>query len=380
MLLVALAASLVIAVAGAPAVAAAGLSLALVEDGFASPLYVTNAGDARLFVVERGGRIKIVNGGTFLDLSALVSQDGGERGLLGLAFHPGYATNGLFYVDYVRAGDGASVIAEYHVSAGDPDLADAASARIVLTVAQPYGNHNGGWLGFKGANLYIGLGDGGDAGDPGKRAQNKKVLLGKILRINPLDPDGPGGRSYSIPAGNPYVGRAARDEIWSYGLRNPWRCSFDDATGKLWCGDVGQYKFEEIDRVKSGKATNFGWRLLEGRHYYKYPHRTSGNLCTKGCKKLPIAEYAHTAFGGGNCSVTGGYVSRRPGAQLAGQYVFGDYCSGRIWMIPATFPAGGVLPAPALDTSYKISSFGQGSDGRLYVVDLNGGVYLIDQS
>ena len=224
------------------------------------------------------------------------------------------------------------------------------------------------------------LGDGGSAGDPQNRAQNTSAWWGKILRINPLDPDGNGPKKYSVPSDNPFVGRTGRDAVWSYGLRNPWRCSFDDVTGQLWCGDVGQDSYEEIDRVKTGKGVNFGWRLLEGRHYYNDPGHTQGDLCTSNCKRLPIAEYAHSAFGGGNCAVTGGYVSRRSGATLEGNYVFGDFCSGRVWVIPSNWTPGATLPAPAAETGFSISSFGEDSSGKIYIVDHSGSVYLIDQS
>ncbi len=362
-----------------PARAAVGLGVSLVQDGFSDPVLVTNAGDGRLFVVEQTGQIQIVGGGTFLDVSAKIACCG-ERGLLGLAFHPDYAHNGLFYVYYTRAGDGAAVVAEYHVSAGDPNVADPNSERILLSFAEPYTNHNGGWLGFKGQNLYISTGDGGSGGDPQNHAQDIYSYLGKILRINPLDPDGNGPRSYSIARHNPYVGRSGLNAIWSRGLRNPWRCSFDRATGKLWCGDVGQNSYEEVDRVKTRSGYNFGWRLLEGRHYYDYPGRTSGKLCTTGCRKLPIIEYAHSDFGGGNCAVTGGYVARRNGAALYGNYVFGDYCSGNVWIVPANFKRSSALPAP-LSTPYTISAFGEGADGRLYLVDYAGGaVYELTDS
>jgi glucose/arabinose dehydrogenase len=364
-----------------PGAAAAGLPTTLIKGGFTSPTYLTNAGDSRLFVVERPGYIKIIKNDnsvvTFLDIHGLVSQAGGEEGLLGLAFDPSYSSNGLFYIWYTPAGSGAEILAEYQRSAGDADAADPASARQVLRVTDPYTNHNGGWLAFKGGYLYLSTGDGGSAGDPQRRAQNLDSLWGKILRIDPHDPAG--SATYAIPGSNPFVGRTGRDEVWSYGLRNPWRCSFDDMTGKLWCGDVGQDKFEEVDRVRTGKGINFGWRLLEGRHYYKYPNRTAGNLCTSGCKTMPIAEYAHGAFGGGNCAVTGGYVSRRAGAALEGKYVFGDYCSGKVWVIPSDF-APGTLPTPVADTDFKVSSFGEGADGRIYLVDLNGGIYLLDES
>jgi Glucose / Sorbosone dehydrogenase len=363
----------------APASAAVGLRLSLVQSGFNDPVLVTNAGDSRLFVVEQTGQIEIVGGGTFLDISSKIACCG-ERGLLGLAFHPNYAQNGLLYVYYTRAGDGAAVVAEYHVSAGDPNVADPASERIVLSFAEPYTNHNGGWLGFKGKNLYISTGDGGSAGDPQNNAQNIHSYLGKILRINPLDPDGNGPRSYSIPRNNPYVGRPGLNVIWARGMRNPWRCSFDYTTGKLWCGDVGQASYEEIDRVKTSRSYNFGWRLLEGRHYYSYPGRTRGKLCKSGCRKLPIIEYAHSDFGGGNCAVTGGYVSRRLGAALYGNYIFGDYCSGKVWVVPANFKRSSALPAP-YGTGYTISAFGEGADGRLYLVDYGrGAIYQLTDS
>jgi glucose/arabinose dehydrogenase len=361
--------------AALPSATLAAVPMTLVAGGFSSPVYVTNAGDSRLFVVEQGGRIKIVGGGTFLDIHTQVATGGGEQGLLGLAFHPDYASNGLFYVNYTRKSDGDTVIAEFKRSTGNPDVANAASKRVVMKVNQPYNNHNGGWLGFKGSYLYIALGDGGGGGDPGNRAQDKDKLLGKILLINPLDPDGGGARTYSIPADNPYVGVAGRDEVWSYGLRNPWRCSFDQSTDDLWCGDVGQDKYEEIDHVTTGRGINFGWRKLEGEHYYRWKGHTSGAICTGSCFTLPIAEYAH---GSDNCAVTGGYVSRRGGAAMYGDYVFGDFCSGKIWSVPASF-SGGSLPAPD-DTSHLISSFGEGSDGRLYLVDLSGSIYRLTDS
>lgn len=353
----------------------AGGFMTSIASGYSLPLYVTNAGDSRLFVVEQRGRIKIIGGGTFLDLSGLVSQTGYERGLLGLAFHPDYASNGRLYVNYTRQSDGRTMIVEYTRSAGNPNAADPASARTVLSFAQPDANHNGGWMGFKGSNLFISSGDGGDAGDGGARAQSTSYLLGKILRINPLDPDGNGPKRYSIPSTNPYVGISGLNEIWARGLRNPWRCSHDRGTGYLWCADVGQQKYEEINRSTSGKKLNYGWALLEGRH--RYP---SGALCTSSCKTLPIAEYSHSAFGGGNCAVTGGYVSRRSGASLNGRYFFGDFCSGKVWTIGAGFSAGGSLPSPTVDTSSLISSFGEGADGRIYLVDQAGSIFLINGS
>jgi glucose/arabinose dehydrogenase len=369
---------------GVPSVAAASLPMSLVQNGFSDPVFLTNAGDDRLFVVEAGGVIKIIHNdnsvSTFLKIPSLVRHVS-EQGLLGLAFHPNYASNGLFYVYYTTSAGDAEVLAEFKRSADDPDVADPTSERILLTIHDPYSNHNGGWMAFKGSYLYLSLGDGGSAGDPQNRAQNTDRWWGKILRINPLDPDGAGPLKYSVPASNPFVGRAGLDEIWSYGLRNPWRCSFDDLNGNLWCGDVGQDKFEEIDRVKTGKGINFGWRKVEGFHYYNWRHHTSGSLCTGSCYTLPIAEYAHGDFGGGyRCAVVGGYVSRRVGADLNGNYIFGDDCSGEVWVLPANFARGTALPNPVVDTDKSISSFGEDNLGRIYLVDLNGGIYRLDGS
>jgi glucose/sorbosone dehydrogenase len=182
--------------------------------------------------------------------------------------------------------------------------------------------------------------------------------------------------NYTIPADNPFVGVAGKDAIWSYGLRNPWRCSFDSSTGHLWCGDVGQELYEEIDHVATGRGVNFGWRKLEGLHYYNWSGYTSGALCAGTCFTLPVAEYSHGSFGGGNCAVTGGYVSRRPGAALYGDYIFGDYCSGRVW----SMSAGGGSMTLLDDTNYLISSFGEGNDGKLYLVDLGGSIYRLTDS
>jgi glucose/arabinose dehydrogenase len=354
-----------------PGANAGGIGTSRILTGLNQPVYVTHAGDRRLFVVEQPGRIRIarvVNGrwrvtGTFLDIRSLV-LDGGERGLLGLAFHPQYASNGRFYVHYTN-NSGNHVIAEYRRSSRS--RANPASRRVVLTVRDPYSNHNGGWLAFKGPYLYIAFGDGGAGGDPGNRAQRLDTLLGKILRINPLDPDGNGGKRYGIPSSNPFVGRGGRDEIWSYGLRNPWRNSFDRVTGHLWIGDVGQNEYEEVNHVTSGRGTNFGWRLLEGRH--RYP---SGTRCRSNCRTLPVVEYRHSVGGEDNCSVTGGYVSRRSGAAMYGRYLFADYCSGRIWSMRAS---GGGLTS--INTGLRISSFGEGRNGVIYVVNIGGSIYRI---
>lgn len=365
--------------ASLPGTAAAALPRTEIAEAhnFNQPLFLTNAGDDRLFVVEKAGLVKIIRPDetvtTFLDISSRVSTDG-ERGMLGLAFHPDYAVNGLFYVNYTRA-DGDIVIAEYRRSSGDPNDGDENSERVLLTIEHSSrNNHNGGWIGFKGQSLYISVGDG--AANPSD-AQSPSSLLGKILRIIPADPDGAGGLRYTIPSTNPYVGRSGRDEIWSSGLRNPWRCSHDPTTGYLWCADVGQNGFEEVDRRTNGKGRNFGWPLLEGMHYYDFPGRTSGALCQSDCRTRPILEYHH-ASGDDNCSITGGYVARRPGAAHFGKYFYGDLCSGRIWAVPASFERGDPVPPALADTAMTISSFGVDSRGRLYVLDYGGAVWRIN--
>ncbi len=355
---------------------AVGISLSKVAGGLKSPLFVTNAGDGsgRLFIVEKGGKIKILSGGSvlptpFLDIHAKVSKDG-ERGLLGLAFHPSYATNGKFYVYYTNL-KGQIVIAQFHVSAGDPNRASTA-ATVLLRISKPFSNHNGGMLAFgPDGYLYAGTGDGGGAGDPGNRAQSLGSLLGKLLR---LDVDHPTStKPYRSPSTNPYVGRAGLDLIWARGLRNPWRFSFDSLTGDLWIGDVGQNRWEEIDRSPAvgggGRAKNYGWHVLEGKACYR-----PAVGCSRAGKKSPLAVYGHSK----GCSVTGGYVYR--GTEypaLVGAYLFADFCSGRIWSVAAQ---GKPSQTPTLlrDTSLMISSFGQAEDGSLYVTDLAaGGIYKI---
>jgi glucose/arabinose dehydrogenase len=269
---------------------------------------------------------------------------------------------------------GDSVIREYRASATNPDVVDRTTGRTVLVIDQPYSNHNGGMIAFgPDGYLYIGMGDGGSAGDPGNRAQNVNSLLGKMLRIGVNSYTST--RGYTIPSTNPYVGRTGRDEIWQIGLRNPWRFSFDRASGSLWIGDVGQNRYEEVDKAVrsstgSGRGWNWGWRVMEGFHCY---NPSSG--CSRTGKRLPMVEYAHAS---GRCSVTGGYVYR--GSAIPGlyrNYLYADYCTGEIFVIDAaaTSPATGRL---LLDTSLQISSFGQDAAGELYVCDLAGGaVYKI---
>lgn len=358
------------------------LGLTRIATGLSKPLLVADAGDGsgRLFVVEQTGAIRILKAGKllavpFLDLSASVSG-GNEQGLLGLAFHPGYRSNGKLYVSYTDL-KGTSVIREYRVSAANPDRANGASGRTLLRLRQPYANHNGGNIAFgPDGDLYIGFGDGGSAGDPGNRAQNLGSLFGKLLRI---DVDRRTGTlPYGIPPTNPFVGRAGLDQIWAYGLRNPWRWSFDRTTGDLWIGDVGQDTWEEVDRAvathgrNAGRGLDFGWRVMEADHCFS---PSSG--CARSGKTLPLVEYRHV---NGRCSITGGFVyrgGRYP--DLAGAYLFADYCSGEIWYVDRG-AARGTAPTLALDTDLAITSFGQDRAGELYLTDGNGSVYRVTDS
>lgn len=342
----------------------------IITKGLVQPLYLTHAGDGsgRLFIVEQVGRIRILAQGSlvsapFLDINNLV-WSGGERGLLGLVFHPDYARNGRFFVSYTRRTDGATVVAEYR-RGSRPDQADR-QERVVMLVPQPFANHNGGMIAFgpDGA-LYIGRGDGGGRGDPDDRGQNPHDLHGKILR---LDVDG--GEPYAIPADNPYLSGGGRQEVYALGLRNPWRFSFDRETGSLWVGDVGQYAWEEVDVVVRGG--NYGWRRMEGRHCF-LPQTDCGGSGLQS----PILEYGHEA---GRCSITGGYVYRGPRQPaLTGLYVYGDYCSGEIfgtWVAAETHPSSQIL----LRSGLRISSFGEDEAGELYVVDHGGGVYHLESN
>ena len=348
----------------APLLAAIELS-PVVSSGLSSPVFAGHAGDGsqRLFIVEQGGLVRVLQSGgsvptTFLDVRTKVVA-GGERGLLGLAFHPLYPSNSRFYVFYTRSGDGALVIAQYRVSA-DPNMADPAET-VLLTIPHPTNtNHNGGMLAFgSDGYLYIGVGDGGGGNDPSNNAQNIETLLGKILRIN-VDVSDPGaGTLYSAPADNPYVGTAGRDEIFSIGWRNPWRFSFDRITHQQWVADVGQGTREEVDTpiVLGG---NYGWRVYEGT----FCTGVDPGLCTPTNYIAPVFDYTHS---GGRCSITGGYVYRgSQGALPLGIYVFGDYCSGEI------FAWNGSTQTVLLDTTHNISSFGEDEQGELYVVGLGG--------
>jgi glucose/arabinose dehydrogenase len=346
------------------------LALTAMVSGLSSPvdLQFPNDGSARMFIVQQAGAIRIAANGSlvpapFLDITSKVDF-GGEKGLLGLAFHPQFPQNHLFYVHYDRifSGQMESVIAEYQVSASDPNLANPNSERIVLTQVQPFANHKGGQIVFgPDGFLYIGFGDGGGGGDTLGNGQNLQTLLGKMLRID-VD-NRSGGKQYAIPPGNPFASPAGLPEIWSYGLRNPWRFSFDRSGGRLFCGDVGQDKYEEIDILQSG--ANFGWHTMEGIHCY---NPASG--CDMSGLTLPIVEYDHTE----GEAVMGGFVYRGTAIPtLVGSYIFGDYISGTVWQLKEA-PAGTWTRTQLLSTGRNLSSFGQDVAGEIYVVDYSGSV------
>ena len=359
---------------------ATGLTKTLVMSGFTEPLFMTSPPNdsSRLFVVEQGGLIRIIKNGIllnrpFINLSSVALSNTSERGLLGLAFHPQYATNRYFYVDYTRQTDGATVIARYQCSATDPDSAVFTSDSILLTIPQPYSNHNGGMLAF-GPNdgyLYVAMGDGGSGGDPQNRAQDSTVLLGKILRLDVNKANGT-----LIPNSNPFVGRAGwRGEIWAYGVRNPWRFSFDRANGDLYIGDVGQNAWEEVD-YQPGTSTggeNYGWRLKEGFHCFN-----PTTNCDPGGLTDPVHEYSHAS---GRCSITGGYVYRGCAIpDLTGTYFFGDFCTGNIYSFVKTLGGIGTVTDHTSELGslgIGLSSFGQDAAGEIYIVDYSGSIYKI---
>ena len=347
--------------------------LEIVADGLDRPVQVVDPGDGsgRLFVVEQPGRIRIVRAGRLLPTPFLDIADRieccGERGLLGLAFHPDYSVNGLFYLGYTAAnptngGLGDNTVARYRVSPDDPDRADPASGEVLLAVPDPAGNHNGGLVLFgPDGYLYVGLGDGG--GGNGQNGQDLGTPHGKILRI---DGDrAANGRPYAIPPDNPFVGRPeARPEIWVLGLRNPWRFSFDRATGDLWVGDVGSAIFEEINRQPGDSAggENFGWNLMEGTECRS----------DAGCDAFvpPVSGFDRRD----GSVVTGGYVYRGAALpDLVGTYLFADYPSGRVWGLTPADSGAWTRSAP-VETGLRISSFGEDAAGELYLVDLNGTV------
>ena len=331
-----------------------------------------NDGSGRFFILEQTGKVRIIQGGVllstaFLDITNLL-EFGGEKGLLGLAFHPLYAQNGRFFVNYTRrvSGQLQTVIAEYHVSANDPNKADP-TGTVILVVDQPFDNHNGGQLAFgSDTYLYIALGDGGSGGDPFGNGQNLGTLLGKLLRID-ID----SGTPYVIPPDNPFVNDPpALGEIWAYGLRNPWRFSFDQVTHRLFAGDVGQDSYEEVDIINKGR--NYGWNITEGRHCYPPPTQD----CDKTGLTPPIAEYSHSE----GQAIIGGYVYRGTAIPaLRGIYVFGDYISGKIWGLRLVSP-GTWRRVLLLSSGKFISGFGQDAAGELYVLDYNNGIVYSIQS
>jgi len=362
--------------------------------GLTQPLHVTHAGDGsgRLFVVEKPGAIRIVRSGSleatpFLSIVGRVGSSGGEQGLLSVAFPPDYATKGYFYVDYTDV-NGDTVVSRFYLS-NDPDIADAGSEEIILSVAQPYANHNGGQLAFgPDGYLYVSLGDGGGGGDPDGNAQDPATLLGNILRID-VEPHttpisathwvylpvvlsaGGSGPAYRIPPSNPFTQTVGyRDEIWAWGLRNPWRFSFDRATGDLYIGDVGQDGYEEIDfqPADSGGGENYGWPIMEGAHCYP-----SGPCDSTGLV-LPVAEYDHSL----GCSMTGGVVYRGPDPDLEGIYFYSDFCSGRIWGL---VQEGETWSTQVLmNSGLTVTSFGQDEAGNVYVTDFwDGNLYQLGQ-
>jgi glucose/arabinose dehydrogenase len=338
--------------------------------GIYSPL----DGTVRLVVLEQRGVIRVVpddpsasDAPVFLDIRDRVNDGGNEEGLLGLAFHPEFAGNGRLFLDYTASDPRRTIIAEFQIDPEDPNRVDPESEAVILEVPQPYSNHNGGQIAFgPDGFLYIALGDGGSGGDPQGNGQNRGTLLGSILRI---DVDRPSmGRGYGIPSDNPFVGsgQGFREEIFAYGLRNPWRFSFDPETGELWAGDVGQNRIEEIDLVRKGE--NYGWNIMEGSSCYDRP---SG--CDRTGLTLPVAEYSHQV----GISVTGGYVYRGSAIPaLEGHYIYADFGSGRIWALDAGIP-GEAQPREILHTGLSIASFGVDGSGEILLCAFDGKIHRL---
>ncbi len=377
------------------------IELTEIASGYSSPVHLTHAGDGsgRIFIVERSGTIKILGGGTFLDITGIV-KGGGEEGLLSVAFPPGFANTGRFYVYFTdnRAGNsGNNVLARFQISGVDPDAADPGSEEILLIFEHPSEtNHNGGQIAFgPDGYLYIGTGDGGGGGDPYENAQDLSSLLGKILRIDvewasivplptpspsphtiflPLvaNPDGP---AYLIPPDNPFISDgAAADEIWSYGLRNPWRFSFDRASGDLWIGDVGQGNWEEIDFQPNASAggENYGWDCREGAHDYSDPNGDLNVNCSGLTFVDSIHEYNHSL----GCSITGGFVYRGSNIpSLQGIYLYADYCSGRVWGLQ--HDGASWISTELRNGGFGLASFGEDEAGELYLTRLDGKIFQI---
>ncbi len=337
--------------------------------GISNPVEIiaSPTNDNRLFVVQQSGTIKIVNAnGTiapdnFLNISSLITF-GGERGLLGLAFHPQFATNRYFFVYYNNL-QGSVRVSRFTANSANPNTADISSEKILLTIPKPFSNHNGGSIHF-GADgyLWISTGDGGSGGDPNNNSQNKNSLLGKILRID-VNSD----NAYNIPADNPFVGTDGADEIWAYGLRNGWKFSFDKTTNNVWIADVGQEILEEINRVPATSAgVNYGWRCYEGNNPYN-----TANCASAATTTFPVAQYDHSA---NKCSITGGYVYRgNLYPDLIGKYIFGDFCSGQIGILDNN----NTITWTSAFTGNNFTTFGEDNQKQLYVAATNGSIYKI---
>ena len=374
-------------------VASSAFHLRRVASGLASPVFLAPVpdGTGRVFVLELPGRVRLLTPSSgvvatapVLDLTGQLSTDG-ERGLLGFATAPDFTTSGVFYV-FVTAPAGTIEVRRYRTLAADRDRADPASGDVILRVPHPRSNHNGGWLGFGPDNLlYIAIGDGGGAGDPDNNGQNTNTLLGKILRVDPSidafpsDPE----RDYAIPAGNPFASSGGAPEVWAYGLRNPFRCSFDPATGNLLIGDVGQATVEEIDLMRPGDGgANFGWPIVEGTAPFR-----GGS--TAGLTP-PVAEYRHGNTTLQGDTVTGGYVYRGPVESLRGLYVFADFIRANVWTVPVSrLTVGSTLPSteftvrntdlvPDAGALTNIASFGVDTAGNLYLLDIDGEIFIIE--
>jgi glucose/arabinose dehydrogenase len=370
----------------------AGFRVRRVATGFSQPLFVAPApGSDRVFVVERTGRIRILDpasgaiAGTFLDVSTLISTDG-ERGLLGFATAPDFPTSHTFYI-YMTNTQGAIEVRRYRTTALDPNIADPATGDVILTIPHPgFSNHNGGWIGFGPDNLlYVGTGDGGGAGDPNNNAQNTNSLLGKMLRIDPSGDDFPAdnNRDYRIPAANPFAGGGGAPEVLAYGLRNPFRNGFDGS--RLYIGDVGQGAVEEVDiLLTNDAAVNFGWPVLEGTRAFR----------GGGAAGLtpPVAEYQHGSGAFEGNSITGGLVYRGPVTSLQGSYIFGDFVNPRIWSLPAaslnrgaTQPSSSFVDrlsafAPDAGAFTNIVAFGTDRSGNLYIVNFDGEIFVLERA
>lgn len=330
----------------------------------------------RIFVVEQPGVISVFPNNSaasakkqFLDIQSKVDDEGNEEGLLGLAFHPDYKSNGYFYVNYTASNPNRTVISRFKVSAQNADQADPASERLILTFEQPYSNHNGGQISFgPDGYLYIAVGDGGSGGDPHDHGQNRTTLLGSILRIDVNKQEN--GKQYGIPADNPFAKNTNRyrEEIYAYGMRNPWRFSFDTQTKRLWTGDVGQNAYEEIDIVENGG--NYGWNTMEGKHCFE-----PKNNCNTSGLKLPIHEYGRDQ----GLSITGGFVYHGPTLpELKGKYIYADYATRRIWALEHT-NLNKPVNTQLLEADFNISSFGVDQENELYLCAFDGKIYRLEK-